>query len=146
VAEHAFNVARIAEEIAADWFGVQYQSDQMLAIMRIALHHDDDEALTGDIPAPAKKFFVEGYLDKVHSLCYDASDQSYAIVKLADLMEAYWFLTMEFRLGNGYNEVHRARIRNQLVDFIQGHFYDSVLRQFYLWHDEVNTHMSEIYD
>ncbi|MDT9702625.1 YfbR-like 5'-deoxynucleotidase, partial [Streptomyces sp. P17] len=40
VAEHAFNVARIAKRLAIDWWGITDKS-QLFGIMNAALHHDD---------------------------------------------------------------------------------------------------------
>src|SRR5262245_21166955 len=100
VAEHCFNVERIATQIALLWFG---ETERVTLISQLALHHDDDEAITGDIPTPAKARLMEEIIDDRDTPWYTlTSDRDKKIVKLADMMEAWWFLAMEYKMGNSY--------------------------------------------
>ena len=113
VAEHCFNVERIARRIARDWLNIS----ELDAISQAALHHDDEESLTGDIPSPAKKKLMgEKYLDGAAGGWYNGDDRVRAIVKLADLMEAFWFLSMEMQMGNRYVVQHHQDMAQQMFD------------------------------
>ena len=148
VAEHCFNVARIAEEVAVRWFNINPQSEIMRDILTYALHHDDDEAITGDIPSPAKYRLREEYLDASHSPWYHVSEDARRIVKLADLMEAYWFLMMERRLGNQYCEVHRLNIHKQICQYTLMNFDEGsgLQDKFKEWSAELNRSVSRVYN
>jgi len=113
VAEHCFNVERIARRIAEDWFG----DVDLDLVSQIALHHDDDEAISGDIPGPAKNILSEKYLDSVAGMWYNSPCLERQIVKLADKMEAYWFLTMEAKLGNKYIADYRSEVEYKAMTF-----------------------------
>jgi hypothetical protein len=115
VAEHCFNVERIARRIATEWIKIHDPSELDL-ISQIALHHDDDEAMTGDIPAPFKHVLSEKYLDSRAHLWYNKTGPQHDLVKLADRMEAYWFLTMEAKLGNKYIADYRAELEAKTID------------------------------
>jgi 5'-deoxynucleotidase YfbR-like HD superfamily hydrolase len=58
VAEHCFNVERIALRIAMQWFRIS-RVETLYFISQVALHHDDDESITGDIPGPSKHILSE---------------------------------------------------------------------------------------
>lgn len=115
VAEHCFNVERIARRIATEWLKLDdpFTLDK---ISQIALHHDDDEWITGDLPAPSKHVLSEKWLDSRASLWYNVQCAEHDIVKLADRMEAYWFLTMEAKLGNKYIADYRAELEAKTMD------------------------------
>ena len=74
VAEHCFGVA-----IITGWLGamMKYDPDVITHLMVVALHHDDNEVYTGDIPSPVK----------------DKPSSEANLVKLADLIETYRFAT-----------------------------------------------------
>lgn len=114
VAEHCFNVERIARRIATQWISVEFK--MLDVISQIALHHDDDEAVIGDLPSPAKSVLSEEYLDKHRHLWYNQESQAHDIVKLADKMEAFWFLTMEAKLGNSYITEYRMELEHKVLD------------------------------
>ena len=116
VAEHCFNVERIAHNIARLWFGYS-DAPTLYRISQIALHHDDDESITGDLPSPAKNVLSEAYLDAHRDLWYNRDGPEHDVVKLADKMEAYWFLTMESKLGNKYIAEYRAEVEAKVLDF-----------------------------
>lgn len=101
VAEHCFNVERIARRIAIEWLEIKNEA-KIDYISQAALHHDDDEAITGDLPSPSKWILGEKWVDSRRDLWYNRECQELDIVKLADKMEAYQFLCMEAALGNKY--------------------------------------------
>jgi len=115
VAEHCFNVERIARRIAEHWFNIR-DTERLDRISQLALHHDDDEAITGDIPSPAKHILSEEWLDNRARLWYNAPSPLQGIVKLADLMEMYRFLVMEVLMGNRYVDDYLAGILNKMAD------------------------------
>lgn len=127
VAEHCFNVERIARRIAMQWFGIQ-DAKTLDTISQIALHHDDDEAVTGDIPSPAKNVLSEAYLDAHRDLWYNAPSPEREIVKLADKMEAYIFLSMETALGNSYIQDYRNEIAQKIINWISEGGFDDRIR------------------
>ena len=86
VAAHSFNVCWIYLWLSR-MLGRTARRDEIIAI----LHHDLDEALTGDIPAPAKN---EG------ARVYDGWDESRLLLKLADKLDQWLFVRRENRLGN----------------------------------------------
>lgn len=92
VAEHSFNVAMIAMEIG-NRLGYQNWREKIAVA---ALEHDLDEIHAGDIPTPAKP------QDKVWM--YDAWSIG-KIIKVADVMEALWFITQN-KVGRHGAEVH----------------------------------------
>lgn len=116
VAEHCFNVERIARRIAMDWFKITDES-KIAYVSQVALHHDDDEAISGDIPGPSKNILSEKYLDSLGRAWYNGPCLERQIVKLADKMEAYWFLTMEAKLGNKYIADYRSEVEAKALAF-----------------------------
>jgi hypothetical protein len=72
VAEHSFNVAIITEIIMASMGFIQ---EEINTIVMEALHHDENESRTGDIPSPAKV----------------THDRPATFIKLADTIESYRF-------------------------------------------------------
>jgi len=111
VAEHVFNVERIALRIAARWFG--YDEHMMFLVMEEAHHHEDLEALTGDLPTMVKPYFDEARMERDHSDLITPrnsdKDEVFKIVKLADKLEGYHFLCIENQLGNRYITAHLAQ-------------------------------------
>lgn len=87
LAEHSFNVAIIAMELA-ERLGFEQWSDRVAVV---ALLHDIDEVVEGDIPASAKprKEWEPGKWTPEK------------IVKVADVMEAYVWITENGLGGNG---------------------------------------------
>jgi hypothetical protein len=114
VAEHCFNVERIARRVAEQWFSIR-DTERLDRISQLALHHDDDEALTGDIPSPAKHILSEEWLDSRARLWYNASSPLRDIVKLADYMEMFRFLALEVTMGNRYVDGYLAEILDKVV-------------------------------
>jgi HD superfamily phosphodiesterase len=91
LAEHTFNVVFIARAICKE-AGLS-DSD----VIKCALEHDLDEIITGDIPTPTKERMKKlGFNpDDVHEREVDAparSGEAKLIVKIADMIEASWFI------------------------------------------------------
>ena len=104
IAEHSFNVAGIAVRIATaiEWNG-RFHHSQQLELMSWALMHDIVEVYTGDIPTPFKRALElrgakileaeQQFLPEYGGMSRRAEGTEYGmIVKLADILEAIWFL------------------------------------------------------
>lgn len=106
VAEHCFNVERIATRIAREWFSIT-EKEYLFEISQWALHHDDLEAVTGDIQSPVKPLFDEEGAEELYpEIClgqYRPLNPMYVrLVKLADIMEWIVFALYEQALGNTF--------------------------------------------
>lgn len=90
VADHSFGVA-----IAAMWVMKKWGTDPALreAVLREALEHDMDEAVSSDIPSPYKH---RGAPVRERPERYSVLD----IIKCADMLELMAFLQDEAYLGN----------------------------------------------
>jgi hypothetical protein len=141
VAEHCFNVERIAMGIAVEWFGVT-KPRLLFDISQFALHHDDEEAITGDIPGPAKRKRFDA---KTTQPAPDF-DGTYKIVKLADHMEAVWFLAMEKAMGNYYIKQHYANTVADASNYCEEHFDERICILLSTWLLSMATLRSESYD
>lgn len=106
VAEHSFYVALIAEQIGRD---MMLSASELLTVVQMALHHDIEEAITGDIGYLVKKHFDVGTMEDLASQelgiefksvrkCYDKRYQP--IVEFADCIELKFYLEEERRSGN----------------------------------------------
>lgn len=131
VAEHIFNVERMALRIAMEWFHINVSEPCLLLdIMMLAHHHEDYEALSGDIPTMVKPYFNEHQFEKDHADILSRTSKpqvtssfhtlAVGIVKLADMLEGYHFLCMEKALGNTYMDKHyeyeSPRILKYVID------------------------------
>lgn len=108
VAEHCFNVERIARKIAVEWLDILDVED-LDDLSQCALHHDDLESIVGDMPTMVKPYFDEEKMAIDHADLLDLpvlSPHLYPIMKLADLLEAYHFICIERLLGNRFMENH----------------------------------------
>lgn len=146
VAEHCFNTQRITMRIArvlkiTDW-------QHLYRLSQAALHHDDEEAIFGDRPAPAKGYVTEDQIDVGGQAWYDGADeQTRAIVKLADIMEALHFLTLEMHMGNKYVIVHRT----EMIPLIRAHlvkhkFPDELQAAVATWIKDLETTVSQKFE
>lgn len=103
LAEHTFGVVAIARAIARE-----YGIDD-INIMKYAFDHDLDEILSGDIPTPAKDRLGirDDYKGKNKEKC---SNEEIAIVAIADVMEAVYYLN-EHGLGQ-----HASKVMDGMID------------------------------
>lgn len=143
VAEHAFNVERMAVRIAQHWFS-QSMPDALWLIAAWAHHHDDDEALSGDIPTMVKPYF-DGIAfaqdhDDLVKLRAPGGDWVRNIVKLADLLEGFHFVATEKKLGNRFVDAHFYNYFNEVSSFILDRWPDDYER---LW-DEARSVMNDM--
>ena len=95
VAEHTFNVVSIVR-----WLLTHYPSPgvELAELLVYALDHDALESVTGDVPATAKR---AGYVtENVQKRDTETPDRVKELVKLADILEAKWFIRREMALGN----------------------------------------------
>ena len=151
VAEHCFNVQRIAVRIAQQWFNIE-DNNRLFYISQYALHHDDEEAITGDIPSPAKKYVVVANIEKgidwgLSPWYTGAIGDVKNIVKLADLMEAYRFLQMELSAGNYYVKAHAEHMKDAIVAFVlRQNWKDDIMKYASEWMTEITNERSKVYD
>lgn len=104
VAEHTYNVVIIVRDII-NRFNLNIDGgvriDEASAI-RLALEHDLDEVIIGDIPTPTRKLMgdvAQANLDRVmQPPVHWGDDIDTVIVKCADKIEACWFIS-NFALG-----------------------------------------------
>lgn len=113
VSNHSFFVVFYARQVARliGWKGDLGQ------LMYLALIHDLDEAVTGDIVSPVKKEILDpkryrdyikrkmeerfpGLIPELRLLEESAANEAMAIVKVADRMDGLFFLLAERRMGN----------------------------------------------
>lgn len=117
VAEHSFHVAHIALWLAARHRDL-CNGGMDGAILFYALIHDETEAITGDIPSPAgkKDGAVPGKSAAYEKLNghgdHDAPEEIKKILKLADILEAYWFICEEEHMGSNI----LAAVKQEIVE------------------------------
>lgn len=122
VAEHSYNVCILVSYIMSTLAPVHHRS-MIGRALELALEHDADEAITGDVPATAK--FI-GYTnanalsDSLLSIGIDlisskkTNPNEWFYVKLADILEALWFINTEIAMGN----TTLADISNDISDVL----------------------------
>lgn len=117
VAEHSYNVMVIARAIY-DSLPVTMASEphsngvpiKMADVLYLAMNHDLDEVMTGDIPSPTKRYLREQTkslsdfaLGKImggdHVPQWGVDNRVDLIVKLADKIEACWYIN-NYYCGN----------------------------------------------
>lgn len=104
IAEHSFNVTGIAVRLAQamGWSGMLHHSEHM-KLVTWALSHDIVEVYTGDIPTPFKRALEqnganilkaeEQFLKEYGGMSREVEGTEVGmIVKMADMIEAIWFL------------------------------------------------------
>lgn len=111
VAEHSYFVA-LYSGMLAERLGIS--ADLKLKILDYALRHDMPEYRTGDMPGPGKRAIVDPGLLRTYEikamedvgqtfynpLDYHEARTVYNIVKAADTIDAYIWITMEVAHGN----------------------------------------------
>lgn len=125
VAEHAFNVERITIRIAREWFQIT-EVDVLFALMEFAHHHDDPEALSGDLPTMVKPYLNEPDFERDHAdlirVDFQLPDWMRRIVKLADMLDGYWFLCVENALGNQYMSLHFNHEPGRILHWVRDNY------------------------
>lgn len=120
VAEHVHNVVRITARIGASWFDLD--TEELLTAILWAHHHDDEEALTGDLPTMVKPYFEEANFAEDHSDLLQTTmlppRRITDIVKLADLLEGFHFIATERKLGNHFVDAHFSNYHDEIYQFI----------------------------
>lgn len=113
IAEHMFFVAHYASDVAK----LIDREDLMLQVLTVALRHDREETITGDIPGPVKRWSTTGYTDPMKMggelirrfgpskeweaiLGHDEYRLIMAIVKVADVADQLMEAATEVSLGN----------------------------------------------
>ncbi len=122
VAEHLWNTSMIALNL---WRTLSLPADSCSSLLWHAMTHDLEEAIIGDVPSPTKdKLRAES--NKQLRLNFalplppcgptDCTDLIVAVTKVADVMEAIWFITHE---GVGYHPHHvRDYLFSKLEDTV----------------------------
>lgn len=95
VAEHSYHVAMITMNIIEALKGMMWEISPEFEYecLLLALSHDVDESISGDIPATYKRRLPRAPTP-------NASKLPYRVVKLADCIEAMAFLMEDQALGN----------------------------------------------
>lgn len=148
VAEHCFNVERIAIRLAEKIFHI-HDIFTLYCIFHYAHHHDDDEALFGDTPTMAKPFLdKDGMREAAAEYLVDGAptpmnDVVKSIVKIADVFDGWHFLSMEYKMGNTYLDQHYLHEKRRVEEFIYALFDDEVIRrQLMQVRDEIDSIVS----
>lgn len=100
IAEHMYQVAMFAEVLARGIYP-EWDDDRRNKLVWACLVHDIPEINTGDIPTPAKEDFPE--FDDIDNKFWNGrtgkpkriSNESHMILKIADILEAASFLSVE---------------------------------------------------
>lgn len=131
VAEHSFNVARISERIARKWYNMDSQDVNEIVVW--AMHHDDPESISSDLPAMVKPYFneelmIEDHREYFEDMLYDcppAGSLARHIIKIADKLEGYHFLCLEIVMGNKSVQDHLEKepgiIKSWIMGNMRGH-------------------------
>jgi 5'-deoxynucleotidase YfbR-like HD superfamily hydrolase len=108
VAEHCFNVERIATRIATQWFD-WVDPLHLLTLKDWAHNHDNLESVMGDPPTMVKPYINEVAMAEDHDDLIPLMSPPQGvrdIVKLADMLEGFHFICQELKMGNTYVENH----------------------------------------
>lgn len=108
VAEHSYGVATIAMWLMDNFHQNGSMSQFRLSVLTRALEHDADEAITGDSPSPTK------HKDKEY---YMSLSQEDVVVKMADCLEAWLFLSEELRMGNNYTQTIHIDLKQRMLPY-----------------------------
>lgn len=122
VAEHIFNVERIAVRIAREWFDIR-DCGELYLIAKWAHHHEDLEAISGDFPSMVKPYLDEDAMANEHADVLPGvkpdNDDVRKIVKLADMLDSMWFLVVEKKLGNNYLDHHVEYEPTRILQYVE---------------------------
>lgn len=116
VAEHSYNVAMLCMEIMNQMNPADVEFGMKQNIIEWALVHDLTEVVTGDIPTPFKEAISED-IKRYEEVCFpkisvhkkSLSELELTIVKIADLLDAFQFITKycaDSRVSDIVSEIH----------------------------------------
>jgi len=145
VAEHCFNVQRIAVRIAVEWFGIK-DSQFLYEVATYAHHHDDLEAVMGDPPTMVKPYLDEEAMAMDHQDLIEHRVPSFdvkRIVKLADKLEGYHFICIERLLGNKFVENHYRNYFTEIMTYARDNFMNLDLNVVAELMENMGTDISE---
>ncbi|MCX7772749.1 MAG: 5'-deoxynucleotidase [Clostridia bacterium] len=164
IQEHSLQVAMIAHSLALirnKFFGGSVNAER---VALLAMYHDSNETLTGDLPTPIKYFnpdiqtaykeleslskekllslLPEGLQEDYRDiLFYDEKSEEGRLIKAADRLCAYIKCLEELKAGNGEFQKAQQAIYNKVqeIDFPEvRYFIDHFLENFKLTLDELN--------
>lgn len=112
VADHSYRVAIIARELVRRLNWENRDGLDVNRLVWLALIHDLDESLTGDIPTPAKRLLgldnpILPHLAGVYGV-EGMTPAERGVLALADIIEAYTYLGG--KQGGGFEGRHRDRV------------------------------------
>lgn len=134
VSDHCFRVARLVARKATK-FGLT--DAEKASAIELALHHDDDEHVTGDIPSIAKKYLNKVRLHKDHPAHISPYPNAHHLVKVMDKVEALIFLKTEMALGNATVKKVYEHVEKALLEYCQR-------RMLLHWHREIEAELAAI--
>ena len=150
VAEHSYYVALYALEIIAFYRSKGYAMKGLSEnILTHALMHDRTESFMSDIPGPVKRSITDSEIrrqyehyvgQKAYEFGYAPSIEAQKIIKLADFMDEYAYLTMEHSTGNAFPGMLKLRVS---VENNMGHAAKNLP---YLSFSEIGEMMDLFYD
>lgn len=115
LAEHHYMVAILSLEMARRILGEALSCDMTMALLEYALKHDAAELLMGDMPTPVKRrmeAILDGQRNPLDVIEAESAPEVIAakkaiagtplerIVKLADIIDALHFISIEGRTGH----------------------------------------------
>lgn len=135
VAEHSYYVSLYTAELLGLPIFDNWTHERKFMALRYAIIHDAAEARMADTPGPVKRLTVDrpkfdkleaevvtgmGFNDKFGLPWYGAGDDAIkAVVKVADLIDEYFYLTMEAAFG--------SRVIARLSDQVDDRLYAAIL-------------------
>jgi len=126
LAEHHYMVTRISNKLAKEILGPDLTDSHLLQIMEYASLHDTPELLMGDLPSPLKHHIdrISGDNNPIEKIEQEIAPwltrmklemhgEHLIIVKLADIIDALVFITME---GIGEHARKVIQILNTMLE------------------------------
>lgn len=128
VSEHSYFVSLYVMELLKLPCFDHWTQDRKFCALRYALVHDVAEARMSDIPGPVKRMIKDpakyeaterrvtrdmGFVDRYGQDYYEDSDIK-DLVKVADLIDEFMFLTMELQGGNGHVRILLQQVKDRL--------------------------------
>jgi 5'-deoxynucleotidase YfbR-like HD superfamily hydrolase len=113
VGEHTFGVLGLLFEVC----------EPSIELVKAALYHDVPEAITGDVPSPAKRVYAikeafeafEDDIELVYSLTTTLTPLEQRLLRFCDVMELIIFATEEAEMGNAMMLMVRERALSYLL-------------------------------